>query len=297
MIKIRSLEFSLCHHCNLSCKGCSHMSPIQREEFIDIDETIKSLKILNKYAFFENIRLLGGEPTLNPNLLEIIKKIREVNIITHITLVTNGLLLNKLNDEILKNINRIEISMYNYSQTKQQTIYDWCKEITKKYNISIYVTKYAHFREPFCYVENKDNELVEKIYNNCLSAKIWMCYNIYNNYLFKCPQALALSKLNNDISKNAIRIEDNCDFEKKLEDYVNSNKPLEACKNCLSSFGKKFNIEQIEKSKFKSNASAEELIDLDLLNNYIQDKNDINLQLTEAFSYIIGGNIIEQKKI
>ena len=35
MITVKSLEIHVSYHCNLSCKGCSHMTPLEKEKYID----------------------------------------------------------------------------------------------------------------------------------------------------------------------------------------------------------------------------------------------------------------------
>lgn len=93
------LEIQLADHCNLNCVGCTHYSPIAEKGFIKAKDLIKPLKILSRYQrFFEDIRLLGGEPLLNPECVQIVKTVREIFPNLRIQLVTNGLLL--LNKEV-----------------------------------------------------------------------------------------------------------------------------------------------------------------------------------------------------
>lgn len=93
MIAVKSLEIHVSYHCNLSCKGCSHMTPLEKEKFIDENDIYDKLKILSKCLHCEVIRLIGGEPTLNKNLADIAKNIKKINIADKIAMLLMVFLL------------------------------------------------------------------------------------------------------------------------------------------------------------------------------------------------------------
>lgn len=257
MITVESLELHVSNHCNLSCRGCSHLTPLESPCFINLDETIKSLNLLKKHLHCKVIRLLGGEPTLNPLLSQVVKEVKSTHIADKISLPTNGLLLHKITDDILKNIDMIEISNYNYAPKKQESIINWAKEIKEKYNIKIIIYMYKYFREPYSTQKNNDLKLTQKIYDTCIVANKWQCFNIYENYIFKCPEAMALSKNLKDESfdKNGLKIQDSIDFEAQLNKYLFDKNHLSACQYCLGTTGNLFPIEQVHKEKYKELAS------------------------------------------
>ncbi len=57
-------------HCNLNCKGCVHFSPLVRESVFpklsDVERDFIRLREIIEYI--DTIRILGGEPRLNPEL-------------------------------------------------------------------------------------------------------------------------------------------------------------------------------------------------------------------------------------
>lgn len=89
------LETHLSDACNLNCKGCSHFSPLCRNaSFPDKASLLADLKQLTQlFGGIGHLRLLGGEPLLNPELITILGEIRDALPTTRLTLVTNGLLL------------------------------------------------------------------------------------------------------------------------------------------------------------------------------------------------------------
>lgn len=80
-------------NCNLSCKACYRE---KCDETKSVEKIIEELKIIEKHQKVHTVSLTGGEPTLHPQLCEIVRKIKLRN--HKISLVTNGLILD---DEIL----------------------------------------------------------------------------------------------------------------------------------------------------------------------------------------------------
>ncbi len=93
-----TFEVSLADHCNLSCKMCDHFSQLSKEWFVDLEQFKSDISQMAKIYDHEigAISLLGGEPTLHPDLLEIIRHTRKEFPNTELILLTNGLLLLEL---------------------------------------------------------------------------------------------------------------------------------------------------------------------------------------------------------
>lgn len=281
MIVVESLELHVSNHCNLHCRGCSHLSPLESPSFIDLNKTIKSLNLLKRHLHCKTIRLLGGEPTLNPILAKVVEEIKKIGIADEISLPTNGILLERITDDILKNLNIIEISNYNYSPKKQEKIIEWVKSIKSKYNIRVIIYMYKYFREPYSTKKNLNMEQVKKIYESCIVANKWQCFNVYEDYIFKCPEALALSKhiKNETFEKNGLRITEESDFEENLKKYLFNKDNLSSCQYCLGTVGRLFNIEQVSVEKYKklSERPITELIDNSFLELCLnEDIGDLN---------------------
>lgn len=269
MIKVESLEIHVSNHCNLSCKGCSHISPLEKKKFIDQEEMIETLKILRKVLHCDTIRLLGGEPTLNPNLEAIVNEISKLHIADHISIATNGVFLDRINDSILRKIDIVEISNYNYSDNITSKMVEWATRAKNKYNVKTYIYMYKYFREPISYIRNDNEIMVNNIYKTCIVSQKWQCFNVYERYFFKCPQAMAISKNidNCDFEKNGIKIVDDKNLENTLLSYIDSLIPLQACKYCLGTVGKRFEIRQSSKEEYikETTKTCDELLDKEFL--------------------------------
>lgn len=106
-----NIEIDITYQCNLYCNNCNRSSTqapdklhISLKDIINfVDSSVENKK------YWKRIRILGGEPTLHPNILEIINELlryKKFNSKVLIELVTNGYgtkvnnILNKIPKEI-----------------------------------------------------------------------------------------------------------------------------------------------------------------------------------------------------
>ena len=74
------------------------------EEYVDINELASDLKRLSELSAGEvhHINILGGEPLLHPEITKIIEIVRHYFPYGNIYLVTNGVLLNRMDESFWK---------------------------------------------------------------------------------------------------------------------------------------------------------------------------------------------------
>lgn len=109
--RLKDISFAISSRCNLNCKHCMvNVDNCSSNEFFTTSDIISSLdKIIA--ANPEGITLTGGEALLRKDLEEIILYLRK-NYEGHISLMTNGTLINKTNVKyITENVNSIDISL------------------------------------------------------------------------------------------------------------------------------------------------------------------------------------------
>ena len=114
------LDVQVCDHCNLRCAGCLHFAPLAKKRFLDLDEYAHDLEALAAIdgieGYFGSIVLMGGEPLLHPNIVEVVRTTRSRLPNENIDLCTNGLLLKRMGDDFWDAIAecgvRIAISPY-----------------------------------------------------------------------------------------------------------------------------------------------------------------------------------------
>ncbi len=93
--QIDYLRISLTDHCNLRCVYCMPLQGLTfapSEAYLtpaELEQVVRAAADVG----FRRVRLTGGEPTLRPDLLDIVKRIRSVDGIDEIAMTTNAVLL------------------------------------------------------------------------------------------------------------------------------------------------------------------------------------------------------------
>ena len=142
------LEFHVADHCNLNCKYCTHYSPlVAKPVFTDYEKFEADLQQLRKYiADIGVIRILGGEPLLNPELGRYIELARKLYPAAVVTVVTNGLLIDRMEPELIgimqRNLAFFHISYYPPLQERVQEIQRFLYEQKIPYTITPMITEF-----------------------------------------------------------------------------------------------------------------------------------------------------------
>ncbi len=93
--EIDYVRLSLTDRCDLRCTYCmpaTGLCFLKKEQLLTDDEIIFLLRILAKEDI-KKVKLTGGEPLVRPNLLSLIKRIKQISGIEKVTLTTNGMKL------------------------------------------------------------------------------------------------------------------------------------------------------------------------------------------------------------
>lgn len=111
--EIHYLRISLTDRCNFRCVYCmpADMTFAPNEHLLSDDELIRLVRIATTVGF-DRVRLTGGEPTVRPNLLNIIGGIAAIPGIKEIAMTTNALNLEKIAEPLAKvGLRRVNISI------------------------------------------------------------------------------------------------------------------------------------------------------------------------------------------
>lgn len=245
------IEFHTNDHCNLNCSGCLHFCPLVKEEvFSDFEKVEADFSQLRKYVdFVDRIRIMGGEPLLNPELDRYCHMVHEIYPYADVSIVTNGLLLNSMKPE-LKDVIRqehitIDISAYPPMKDRMEETANRLVNEGIDVNIGNPVTS-------FFYLMYKKGGLTKNYTEMECSASFnpdFHCYNLYRGAVYSCPLIAyshyfneyfseELDDINNGfgkINQNDGKVDlydPNLTFEKL---WNGINHICKACDNCLYS--------------------------------------------------------------
>lgn len=160
------IETHLSDHCNLKCKGCGHLSNIAHPKFADYEKFVQDLDRLRElFSRVGEIRLMGGEPFLNPHWIDFAKAVRNKNPDTDIRIVTNGLLLCAESGDLIKQIAdldiQLDISGYFPTMRHKKEIISILEQYNICYQLTENIEKFMRFRNP------NANMDIQSAFNRC----------------------------------------------------------------------------------------------------------------------------------
>ncbi len=112
--RIDYLRVSLTDRCNMRCVYCMPSGGMQFTPHPELLTNAELLRVIDAAAAagFRKIRLTGGEPTLRPGLVELVRAIKATPGIEHIAMTTNALRLRHLAQPLREaGLDRVNISI------------------------------------------------------------------------------------------------------------------------------------------------------------------------------------------
>ena len=155
------MVLNILDHCNLRCKGCDHFACIADPYFVPYETIHRDLVRMAEIFqgdYILQIAVMGGEPLLHPDLLRILKDVREQFPYTIIRLTTNGLLLLKQDDKFWSTCRDYDVTIVN---TKYPINLDFDKMREKAKNE----------RVRFQFFEGTGEHLVKKSFKKIVNLK------------------------------------------------------------------------------------------------------------------------------
>ena len=215
-------ETHITEACNLKCRGCSHFSVLAKPKHKDLAEFDREFKRLSEIEEVSIIRLMGGEPLLNPNLMEYLRIARKYFPGSHIALVSNGILADRLiphQREIAEL--RINLTFSDYDLGNQNLTE--CNEVHNKwslYNISLDPSGQQDKDKSYQNCDIRQHEwfyfMDGRFYPCCIAGTI---HDFWNH--FKLDWGMTPEDLSIDIFTHTAQ---------EIEDFI--HRPCELCRFC-----------------------------------------------------------------
>jgi cyclic pyranopterin phosphate synthase len=123
--EVNYLRISITDRCNWRCVYCM---PLDGPRFVSKTELLTPGEIENTARAaadvgFHKIRLTGGEPTLRPDIIEIVERLAHIPTIDQLVMTTNGLHLPRLAKPLARaGLQRVNIHLDSLNQTRPRPI-------------------------------------------------------------------------------------------------------------------------------------------------------------------------------
>lgn len=263
------VEVVVSHHCNLRCRACAYLAPIQRNVLADPEQLGRDLAALGHTYHASEARVLGGEPLLNPEITAVLSAIRDSGVCDTIRVITNGLRLPHVPQGFWDTVDEVSVSLYPGRELRPETA-DAVRRTADDHGVTLKFKRFGYFRESYSEIGPRDDGLVERIYRTCQMANTWRCHTVWNGRLYRCPQSLFLALAVGEMagSGEGTEISDDPGFLDRLLTFLENTRPLASCRHCLGSVGQLFANHQIPRSSWRDHqcAPTEDLVDWQHLN-------------------------------
>jgi len=91
----QTLEMHVAHGCNLTCESCSHYSNHAHAGIVSVEEADRWMRPWSRRVAVGEFTLLGGEPTIHPELPRFVGLVRRHWPQAHIKIISNGFFLHR----------------------------------------------------------------------------------------------------------------------------------------------------------------------------------------------------------
>tara|TARA_B100000085_G_scaffold124738_1_gene113456 strand:- start:145 stop:1005 length:861 start_codon:yes stop_codon:yes gene_type:complete len=257
MIVVPHLEWHITHNCNLSCDGCTHFTNHGHNWIISLDELKDWYSSWSKKISPKSMSILGGEPLIHKNIVEIIKITREMwtqpSEDSYFEIVTNALLIDSEKHKDLPKVlqdTKCTLFISNHASPfnkrymdKLNSSLEVVKKWKDKYDFDVIIDdSYSDWMRTYKgfgkYSEPYEDGNPQKSWDNCVTGK--KCFQLYKNKIYKCCMTAYLSlqkeKYKNELSDkwsqylNYIPLDPNC-TDSEIEEFFN-RKAESVCGMC-----------------------------------------------------------------
>jgi len=231
-----SFDVSVVDSCNLNCVGCVAFSPLCKDVYIDVSSFEKDIKRIGELANGEvgYISLSGGEVLQHPKLIEILDITRKYLKKGDLSIITNGILLDKQSDMFWNTCRKNNVKIYITPYPIKLNI-DKIIELAKEYLISVEwfsVGERDHFRKLPLNIKGDGD--VSKNFRRCNNSNT--CVVLRDGKIYPCGSPAVIKYFNEYFDQHfKVRDKDYIDIYTtndidEILDFV--CKPIPFCRYC-----------------------------------------------------------------
>lgn len=231
MIITDRCEVNLTRHCNNSCACCNHASPLAEHYFMEPDTLRRDLDILSKIIHTGFFCLQGGEPLLNPKVIEFLDVQKQSGFADQYGMLSNGRLLSRMPEEFFQkcgsmtiNGKKFELRVSVYANFNMREL-DPSIAKAVKYGFEIRPGPTPTFWKLF--QEQSDGGL-----HNWQVCYARGCHTVHEGYFYHCPLAAFFPKQFHGWDEHVDGISLDGITEEKLRDFLDRPEPLKTCGKC-----------------------------------------------------------------
>lgn len=238
-----SVGYLVSEWCNLRCAQCCEAVPyLDSKEMVPADEIVADLrKLTESIKFLHRLDIVGGEPFAHKDIVNVIRKIKQLPGIGYIAVFTNGTLLPS--DELCQVLvsPRIIVTNSDYSQSltseKKQKIEN-TNEKLRRFGVKVIQISDRYW---FDLIKFKQNDLPDAdLMRNYADCFLESCRRLYRGTLYHCAFQANGVKLGLIPKNNTVELYagDARQVREQL-DIFEHEKMIDSCRYCALPVGAK----------------------------------------------------------
>lgn len=232
-VETRALEYHIVEHCNLNCENCCSFSPILPRWTCTLEQFEKDLRKIRVAVRPKTFKIVGGEPLLHPQLTELLKIARTLNLADATSITTNGHLIHKITDEAWGLFDLLTVSIYPSAPIKKETLF-YIKDKAKAHGIRM------SWKTQDKFVTLDRSSLATFDEAKATFQDCWIhhrCNSVKNGRFYSCTRPQYIQKFAESPEKF---FEDGVELNKfsdeelpiKIQEHLRSTEPLKSCFLC-----------------------------------------------------------------
>jgi hypothetical protein len=235
VIQIPHLETDITQACQLSCVGCNHSVPLWRTRkggpwSADPVQVFTDLHYLSKVCHASAWGALGGEPLLNPKLVDILQIARDSGIADKYEVWTNGIAIPRMRPEFWKSFDTLVLSIYEGKLTDDSL--DGIRKRCQDAGVELVEKDERAMRNFKTMLEPRptDGPKTKEKFYGCFFRQFSRVVNYGFFFTCCCAPHLPMLVQGRNFGDDGIAVKDIS--EEELHNYLNRSEPLGACTIC-----------------------------------------------------------------
>jgi len=230
-VQTRSLESHIVDHCNLTCAECCSLSPLLPPRTTSPAALAHDLELAAAVLAPRVFKLVGGEPLLHPELVELLHIARRSRIAPRLSVTTNGLLLPRMPDAFWQALDALTISRYPAPVLPPALIAE-VETKAARFHVRLNWKQQSTFvTMSLPHPRAADDPETTAVWSRC-----WLrerCHLLRDGRFYTCTRPVHMQTLlgpTHDLSVDGLPL-DGCDPDTLLT-YLRREPPLATCAHC-----------------------------------------------------------------
>lgn len=224
MITLGHIDWNIAESCNMACVSCSHAAPVALARFLSLEQIERDLMALKPVLRCHANQLVGGEPLLHKDIVEIMRLMKRIRLDVATVVITNATLLPRMAEDFWRELEYLSISVY---PTLKPECLDLARVKQKQYGFGLGERVFTEFHRQFRKEPNDGSHFSECHWKSD-------CYTVHDGHFYLCPQSVFFTKRFMGLEAHSDGLTLEGITEDKLQAFLNRTEPLNACRICMA---------------------------------------------------------------